>query len=121
MNLITHHIIINWVATNGVRKDLTERLLAGSVQGTLMLVHLSFRKDFNNDTYCNSGQFHYCDDVNDNPSGKARAATLHILDTSTRTGTGWYSTREGQDFGTFTYRSTVWLFKNKTLLMAQRI
>lgn len=24
MNLITHHIIINWVATNGVRKDQTE-------------------------------------------------------------------------------------------------
>lgn len=48
-----------------------------------MLVHLSFRTDFNNDTYCNSGQIHYCD-VNDNPSGKARAATLHILDTSTR-------------------------------------
>lgn len=86
-----------------------------------MLVHLSFRKDFNNDTYCNSGQFHYCDDVNDNPSGKARAATLHILDTSTRDRDRVVQYQGGKDIGTFTYRSTEWLFKNKTLLMAQRI
>lgn len=56
-----------------------------SVQGTLMLDHLSLRTDSTTTLIATLDIFITAtsvnDDDDDHPSGKARAATLHILDT----------------------------------------